>query len=409
MSNHQGRSTRQDASREGDGVALAALPTAGSIALIAPLALALALGSTALAAPAGSGPSVAAEPVHRAAPVRLDAPAGHDQDPPAAIIHLPLAMAEIRLDQMPLPQPARPASATPPEPTQAPTEPPATPTEAPSPTPPPSPTPDLPWWGAYDEPVTDFASLDALRAAYRPATWYPTLLDLLALRYANGRHVVVSLKDSQQNAATWVGGNPASFDDLLGRVGVTVHEMDHQLGWQEGIQATSLQSYAYVLREDLTLLVPRVDTFPRAEIVPYLVGPLNNMYKPIYLEGQSGQQGFLTVLDEFNAYTHSLFVGYGLHDQTPPGRRQSDRDGLVTFMMYTEFYLRHARTTHPSDYALLRSKPEIRQAVKTLWARANFILDLSEDIPSLSLDPAAVEAEMRKPDMQAELRDFVLP
>ena len=108
MSNHQGRSTRQDASREGDGVALAALPTAGSIALIAPLALALALGSTALAAPAGSGPSVAAEPVHRAAPVRLDAPAGHDQDPPAAIIHLPLAMAEIRLGQMPLPQPARP-------------------------------------------------------------------------------------------------------------------------------------------------------------------------------------------------------------------------------------------------------------------------------------------------------------
>ena len=397
---------RQTARRRGAGAPAAALLTAGSIALTA--LLAQAIGPAALAAPAGPDRADRAFPVALAARALAFAPAGLDQDPPASTIHLPLAMAGIRLEQMPLPRSVQPATGTP-APSPTPTEPPATPTEPPSPTPPPTPTPNLPWWGAYDEPLTDFASLDALRAAYRPAGWYPTLLDLLALRYANGRHVVVTLKDSQQNAATWVGGNPASFDDLLGKVGVTVHEMDHQLGWQEGILATSLQSYAYVLREDLTLLVPRVETFPRAEIVPYLAGPLNNMYKPIYLEGQSGQQGFLTVLDEFNAYTHSLFVGYGLHDQTPPGRRQSDRDGLVTFMMYTQFYLRHARSTHPSDYALLQSKPEIRQAVKTLWARANFILDTSADIASLSLDPAAVEAEMRKDDMQAEVRDFVLP
>ena len=284
------------------------------------------------------------------------------------------------------------------------------PTTTPSPTAAlPSPTPkQLPWWGAYDEPLTDMASLEDLFFGYRPTDWYRSLLAILRLRYPTGNAIVTRLKDSQQNATQWVGGQTGTFDALLGRVGLTVHEMNHQLGWQEGILATSLQKYAYVVRTDLTLLVPQMDTFPRAEIVPYLKGPLLNQYKPIYLEGDSGKQGFLTVLDEFNAYTHSLFVGYGLHDTTPSGQRQSDRDGLVTFMMYTEFYLRHARTKHPADYAKLRASPEIRAAVKTLWARANFILDVTEDIPSLALDAAAVEAEMRKADMQAEVRDFVL-
>ncbi len=339
------------------------------------------------------------------------APAGPAQEEPAAIIHLPLAMADIRLEQMPLPDPAEPATATS-EPTSAPTEPPATPTQAPTepPTPTAMPTVDLPWWGAYDEPLTDLDPIDDLRSGYRSADWYATLLTLLERRYSSGRYIVTELDDSQSNALIWMGGRPpASFDDLLGRVGVTVHEMDHQLGWQQGILATGLQSYAYVLRDDLTLLVPRIETYPRAEIAQYLVGALDNQYRPIYLEGQSGQQGFLTVLDEFNAYTHSLFVGYGLHDQTPAGRRQSDRDGLVTFMLYTQLYLRHGRNNHPGDYDKLKAEPEIRDAVRTLWARANFILDVTEDISSLSLDPAAVEAEMRKAEMQAEVRDFITP
>ncbi|MBK7782122.1 MAG: hypothetical protein IPJ58_15400 [Ardenticatenia bacterium] len=367
------------------------------------LVVALLLMLSSLLGLSGTGPA-------RVAAAGLLAPA---QDLPAAVVYLPMALRGTGMDQLPSPPSVQPPSATPrPSPTA--TRPLVVPTLEPTATPspttaPPSPTPkQLPWWGAYDEPLTAMASLDNLRSGYRAAAWYTTLLAVLQSRYPTGNAVVSRLKDSQKNAATWVGGQTGSFDALLGRVGLTVHEMDHQLGWQEGILATGLQQYAYVVRSDLTLLVPQMETFPRSEIVPYLKGPLLNMYKPIYLEGDSGKQGFLTVLDEFNAYTHSLFVGYGLRDQTPKGQRQSDRDGLVTFMMYTQFYLRHARTTHPADYARLRAAPEIRQAVKTLWARANFILDVTEDIPSLALDAAAVEAEMRKADMQAELRDFVL-
>ncbi len=351
----------------------------------------------------------AAPPAVRAA--ALQAPAQDEQ--PAARVYLPLTLRGIGMNELPPPPTAQPATATPrPSPTATvplvvPT---LAPTETPRPSdPPPSPTPkQLPWWGAYDEPLATLPSLEDVFFAYRPANWYSSLLTVLRLRYPTGRAIVTRLKDSQNQAAVWVGSPPSNFQGLLDRIGLTVHEMNHQLGWQEGILATRLQQYAYVVREDLTLLVPQMETFPRAEIVPYLKGPLLNQYKPVYLEGDSGKQGFLTVLDEFNAYTHSLFVGYGLHDQMAPGSRQSDRDGLVTFMMYTQFYLRHARTTHPADYARLRASPEIRDAVKTLWARANFILDVTEDIPGLALDAAAVEAEMRKADMQAEVRDFVL-
>lgn len=347
-------------------------------------------------------------------PHSASAPAadGPSQSPPAAILHLPLVWHTAGVSQLPVPPTALPAATL--TPTAAatstappPTEPPPPPTDPPTATAVPSPTPKVPWWGAYDEALTDFASLDDLKSGYRQANWYPTLLDLLDRRYRSGRYVVTKLNDSQTNAGLWVGDQTGSFAALVGQVNVTVHEMSHQLSWQEGIMATRLQKEALIVRDDLTLLMTRVETYPRAEIARYVVGPLDNQYKAIYLTGASGDQGFGSVLNELNAYTHSLFVGYGLHDQNPPGRRQSDRDGLVTFMLYTQLYLRHARTDHPSDHARLRAEPEIRDAVRLLWARANFILDVTEDIPGLALDPVAVESEMRKPDMQAEIRDFI--
>jgi hypothetical protein len=185
--------------------------------------------------------------------------------------------------------------------------------------------------------------------------------------------------------------------------------MNHQLGFQEGFVPSVGREYFYQVRDDLSVKVTVVPTFNRSEIAQFVVGPLDNQYKSTYLTGQSGQQGFFTVLDEFNAYTHSIFTGYGVYDQYPQGQRVSHRDGLVTFMMYTEFYLRQGRLKHPADYASLRADPAVRALVKLLWDRANFILDTTQDIPALALDPAAVEAEMRKPDMQAEITRYLAP
>jgi len=338
-------------------------------------------------------PARAQEPLRNPAFIPLAFRRGLVEDLPVAPTALPSAPTPVA-SETPVPT-AEPPTATL-EPTRAAT---ATPTPSATPTP----------KAGYSEPLTDFPDLSDLRAGYRADRWYATLLEVLRRRYPTGRHIVTTLRDGEAQARFWVGSRNDTFDHLLDTLPLVVHEMNHQLGWQEGLQATRGQSYAYTVRDDLRLLVPTVDTFPRKEIAPYVVGPLANFYKATYLEGQGGEQDFQNLVDELNAYTHSLFTAHGTHDQFSRSLRQSHRDGLVTFMMYTEFYLRHARLRHASDYAALRARPEMRDAVALLWARAMFILDTTADIPNLALDHAAIEAEMRKADMLAEVEGFVAP
>jgi hypothetical protein len=294
-------------------------------------------------------------------------------------------------------------------PTATATEPPpptatSVPTETATPTPSPTPTEE-----GYSEPLTSRASLDDLKSGYNASLWYETMLEILKRRYGTGHHLVTQLTDSKAKAAQWTSGRTSSFADLVGALELAVHEMNHQLGIQEGFLPSFGKEYFYEIRADLQVKVTVVPTFNRSEIAQFVTGPLENQYKSVYLTGQSGQQGYFTLLDEFNAYTHSLFTGYGVYDLYPTGQRVSHRDGMVTMMMYNEFYLRRARTNYPIQYASLRNDPAVRALVATLWDRANFILDKTESIPALALNPTAVEAEMRKADMQAEVVRFLGP
>ena len=287
-------------------------------------------------------------------------------------------------------------------PSQTATPSPVTPTLEPSPTP--SPTPQ-----GYTEELAELVSLDDLREDYRAADWYPTLLEVLRRRYPTGRHIVTRVANSQARAKYWAGNDTSSWDGLMDAMQMVVHEMDHELGMQEGVLATGFETYAYVVREDLQVEVAYQDTFPRSEIARYVTGDLVNFYKNTYLSGRLGEMAFQNTLDEVNAYTHSIFVGYGLHDQFPPNQRASYRDGIVTFMMYTQFYLRHARLQHPEQWDALHEDPEMRALVELLWDRAGFILDVTKDIRGLSMEAEVIEAEVRKPEMQAEIDRFVAP
>lgn len=280
-------------------------------------------------------------------------------------------------------------------------EPSATPTTAATPTATPRP--------GYSEPLTDRPSLDDLRTGYSAARWYETMLEVLRRRYPTGHHIVTQLDDSKGKATLWTSGRTGTFDDLVRSMELAVHEMNHQLGFQEGFIPTIGKKYFYEVRADLTVTVDVVPTYARSEIAQFITGPLENQYKSTYLTGQSGTQGFFNLLDEFNAYTHSMFTGYGLHDLFPPNQRVSHRDGLVTMMLYVELYLRQARTKHPADYAAMRADPAVRALVKLLWDRANFILDETEDIRGLALNAAAVEAEMRKAELWGEIERYVSP
>lgn len=376
------------------GALSAALLASVSVAPITPITW----QPIAVPAAAGAGASAAAGP--------------HEpHEPHAALanpIYLPIALARDTFAPPPAPVTSPPTSTTIPTstPTQLPTEAPL-PFDTPLPTPTPSPslTPD----DRYSEPLTQRAALDDLKNGYNPNRWYETLLAVLERRYGTGYYIVTHLTDSKAKATVWTNGSTGTFADLLSSLELAVHEMNHQLGFQEGFVPSVGKEYFYQVRADKVVRVKVVPTFNRDEIAQFVVGPLENQYKTTYLTGQSGQQGFFNLLDEFNAYTHSLFTGYGLYDQYPHNQRESHRDGLVTFMMYTQFYLRQARLHHVYDYNALRADPEVKALVKLLWDRANFILDTTADIPSLALNPAAVEAEMRKADMQAEIEKYLAP
>lgn len=323
-------------------------------------------------------------------------------------VFLPLGFAHSEVELLPR---VRGVTATPtsavPSATPSPTEtlaPALTPSPVYTATPSPSPTPE-----GYHEPLTEFADLSDLKSGYSAGRWYETMLAVLERRYPTGHYIVTHLDDSRANAQRWVGGSTASWDSLMHALQLAVHEMDHQLGIQEAWLPSGGREYAYVVRADKVVTVTNHSTFARSEIAQYVTGSLENMYKGTYLSGTSGRQGFTNLLDEVNAYTHSLFTAYGVHDQFPPGMRSSHRDGLVTFMMYTQFYLRHGRLKHPADYARLHDDPEMRDLVELLWDRANFILDTTAPLPGLAMNPAAIEAEMRKAEMQDEIAQFVAP
>ncbi len=355
--------------------------------------------TVALAAMAAAGAGAGGRDV-RAAPAASRAVAGQA----TARLWLPIALRSGGFGPAPValtPAPTPPATAT--------ANLTATATDAPIATPTIDATPTATPRSGYAEPLTDRPPLDDLRAGYTAARWYETLVEILRRRYPTGHHIVTALDDSRGKAAVWTTGQTGTFDALVRSLELVVHEMDHQLGFQEGFVPSIGRRYYYAVRADLAVTVDVVPTFARSEIAPFITGPLENMYKSTYLTGQSGQQGFFNLLDEFNAYTHSLFTGYGLHDLYPPNQRVSHRDGLVTFMLYLELYLRQARTKHPADYAALRADPAVKDLVRLLWDRANFILDTTEPIPGLALNAGAIEVEMRRAELWSEVERYLGP
>ena len=102
-------------------------------------------------------------------------------------------------------------------------------------------------------------------------------------------------------------------------------------------------------------------------------------YADLYLTGSMGAQGMFSLVDELNAYTHSIFVDYQLVDQFKPGLSISSLDGLATFMLFTELYLKWTRQNATSQYNALLDNPEIKQLLVELWTRCEWIIENTKD------------------------------
>ncbi len=232
----------------------------------------------------------------------------------------------------------------------------------------------------------DMADLSDLEASYSPTNLRATLIAISERRYPPAVGLIEAQTDAE--LARWFSGT-AGFSGVLSNYEVAVHEGAHIWGFDH----FSFDSYSYrVVDDDLIIETAYLDNFDRSEILTRHPDPAGDFYANTYLTGQSGAQGFNTLLDEYNAYTHSLVSRYCTRD-TIQGAT-SARDGILTFMWYVETYLKIAREEHGADYQAIVNDPAHVELILTVWDRAEHWLAITANEPSLGIGDDALETRV---------------
>jgi len=301
------------------------------------------------------------------------------------------------------PAPSAPSSAAPtPEGRPAQHEPDAGPTDAPEP-------------GAFasgdpsfrEEPSCEtLADVGDIERSYASGSRRAAAYAVAKARYPAGLPFLEAQGDRELDA--WFTGAPDSFDGMASRFDVAVHEGAHI--WSFKRFSTGTQTYP--VHAGLTVHARRLRNFPRSEILSVHLNREADSYAKTYLEGASGAQGFNTLLDEYNAYAHSLASRYCTRDRVGASSNVSARDGILTFMYYVEAYLEIARTRHPADYQAIVSDSGHRMLIVAVWDRAELWLRRSAGDARLGIadrtirgwvyDRARLEEIKRIRDMNAK-------
>lgn len=185
-------------------------------------------------------------------------------------------------------------------------------------------------------------------------------------------------------ATTFVVDDPmfAAASDSFAPLGFTtwLHEMSH-------VFSSGTGQRAIVSATERLLPLSTVDTFPRSEIVARHPFPAKDLYAAQYLQGRGGNEPFDSVLEELNAYVHTLAASYCIRDlQATAGMSTSDRDGVLTAMLYAQLYLRTAREDHPDVYqALVDDAPTVHM-LKLIWQRASYYLAVTKPYAHLGIN-----------------------
>lgn len=251
----------------------------------------------------------------------------------------------------------------------------------------------------YCEPFDAAADVDDLEAAFVGGNWAEVMIGVLDRRYPAAADLLVERGDDP-----WFGAftDASSFTALMDSVMTEVHEGTH--GWDYD-HALGQPYFGYWLRADLWFEPPKIDGFPRAEILGMLVDDSTALYADTYLTGEQGSYGFYELLDEMNAYINGMGAIAAVGEHIPWG--VSGRDGAVAFLYYLELYLRRARTTYPELYAALQAEPEYVELVRTQWLRTHFLLERADAHPHLGIHDQEIRAHLHAPDNQAEIELFI--
>lgn len=251
----------------------------------------------------------------------------------------------------------------------------------------------------YCEPFDLEADIGDLEAGFSGGNWAETMMQVLDRRYPAGGDLLVEMQDDP-----WFGQftDTSSFTGLMDSLMTEVHEGTH--GWDYN-HAFGQPYFGYWLRADLIFEPPKIDGFPRSEILSMVEGSDTSLYDGTYLTGTQGTYGFYELLDEMNAYINGMGAVAAVGEHIPWG--MSGRDGAVAFMYYLELYLRRARTEYPSLYAQLQAEPQYVELIRTQWLRTNFLLEKADSHPHIGIHDGEIRERMYAPQNQAEIEMFI--
>ncbi len=192
--------------------------------------------------------------------------------------------------------------------------------------------------------------------------------DLLRDRDPSGARVVEQLRDPMVFERFLVCSLPGY------NVGGAIHESVHMLDFERSTPG----SQAFVLAEGEVLTAPRRRRFPRSEILTYIPRADRDLYVGDYLTDPEGStQGLESLLLELNAYTQGAATDARIAGKFPPGFSLASRDGIVTFLIYVELYVRRAREAHPEQWLQMTRDPALLESMQRLWSRAEAVLSRS--------------------------------
>jgi len=228
-----------------------------------------------------------------------------------------------------------------------------------------------------------------LEADHRAADLRATVRSIVRRRYPPG----VAFIDAQTDAqlAQWFS-SPDSFPVVFRETRTAVHEGAHIWGFE--VLEPDVYSYRIVDDELVIATVYHHDSFGRGEVLGRHPDPDGDLYADVYLDW-TGDEGFNSLLDEFNAYVHDLAAADCTRDALGFAST-SARRAVFTFQFYVETYLAIAREEHPGTYDALVEDPGTRSAILTVWDRADTWLARTEGEEALSLDEEPARSWVRR-------------
>gem|GEM_PF-2357091 len=255
------------------------------------------------------------------------------------------------------------------------------------------------------------ADMEDLRSGFDPGNWRVTAKEVLKRTFTDAWWIVEN--DSDPNFFYfWFGGEMSDFTQMMYRLSAAVHETVHHVGFARISFQNGQFVHALALGENTFFSIPEMGLFPRSEILAALPPELQTAdYANTYLTGQSGGQDVVNLLDEFNAYTFSALVDATVVNQLTGLSGSSSRDGVLTFMLYTETYLNLARENYTADYDKMLNS-DIPDLIVLLWDRAESALAISKGDPRLGQQDALIRTYVYEPARLNEverLRARVLP